>query len=114
MPRPRLIRRMRKKIGTALENWSKRRVARTVQKLEQRAAEKYTDADLGEMRIENIFNEPDWGRFQKSNLSAINLQRQKNEDAIRLAQRLRDKAARIKRRHTTGWIGKTIRKIKGK
>ncbi len=113
MPRPRPIRRIRQKVGTALQNWSRRRVGKVVPALERRVADQEQKIANAGRQIDGVYREQEWSRFRETNLSAIRSQQEDIAVAAKEVGRLSKKAERIKARHTKGWIGKTIRKVKG-
>ena len=107
MARP--LRRIRQRVGTALERWSNRRV----EKLQQRAGQKGREASAQEMSMWRIQHEGEWHKYRDQNLRALEHTSNLKKKAEKQAERLRSKAKRVQNRHTSGWIGRSIRKIKG-
>lgn len=102
------IRVIRQKAGTVLETWSRNRV----QKLKTVAQQKQSDSMAADLTAVSF-----QAQQRKEGIDNQEKQRRLNETMMRKvtqADQAREKARRIEIRHMKGWIGKTIRRIKGK
>ena len=107
------IRKFRNQIGIALQNLSQRRINAVVPELKRQAVQKVQEASIGNRRVAMIYNEPPTSWRTEHNYGVIEAQQRANLEAGKKSNKLLKKAERIEQRHTTGWIGKTIRRIKG-
>ncbi|MDO8627398.1 MAG: hypothetical protein Q7K42_02950 [Candidatus Diapherotrites archaeon] len=96
------IQRLKKRVGTALENLSKKRV----ENVRRIARKKHLSSLVTSSRF----------AFATSSRGSENILVPLSDaaSAKRSALNARAEAKRVEVRHTTGWIGKAIRKIKGK